>query len=374
MSELTDSLADARVVICVGAGGVGKTTISAALALGLARGGLRVAVITIDPARRLADALDVGALGNDPQRVELADAAPRGELWAMMLDAKLTFDELVRRLAPDAATREAILADPIYQQLSTAIGGAQEYTAMAKLYDLVTDGGFDVVVLDTAPSRNAMDFLRAPERLLAFLQGRAVRTLLVPSGALARVGASGAAIALRMLRRLLGVDLLGDLAVFLREISGLLGAFAERSQAVHRLLRDPGTRCVVVSAPTGAAVRETEFLCAELRRSRLALAGVVVNRVQPVDPGGADPVVVAARLSPALGDDLAQRVADRHDLVQRLARRDAASVARLRSRLGPLPVVTVADRAAAVHDLAGLALVERQMLGAVDRTDLMRQS
>jgi anion-transporting ArsA/GET3 family ATPase len=313
-------------------------------------------------------------LGNEPQRVDVPDAAPDGELWAMMLDAKLTFDELIGRLAPDAATREAILADPIYVQLSTAIGGAQEYTAMAKLYDLVTEGGFDVVVLDTAPSRNAMDFLRAPDRLLAFLEGRAVRALLLPGGALARAGASGAGIALRMLRRILGVDLLGDLATFLGEISGLLGAFATRSQAVRRLLSDPRTRCVVVTSPTVAAVREAEYLCGQLRRSGLALAGVVVNRVQLVDPAGADPVSVQARLAPVLGDALAARVAGSHVLLQRLAEHDAASVERLRDRLAGLPVVTVADRAAAVHDLAGLALVERQLIGAVDRSELMRQS
>jgi anion-transporting ArsA/GET3 family ATPase len=374
VSGLSDTLDGAQVVICVGAGGVGKTTVSAALALGLARGGARVAVITIDPARRLADALGVCPLGNEPQRVDIAEAAPDGELWAMMLDAKLTFDELIRRLAPDAATREAILADPIYAQLSTAIGGAQEYTAMAKLYDLVTGGGFDVVVLDTAPSRNAMDFLRAPDRLLAFLQGRAVRALLVPGGALARAGAGGAGIALRMLRRILGVDLLGDLALFLGEISGLLGAFADRSHAVRRLLSDPRTRCVVVTTPTVAAVREAEYLRDQLRRSGLALAGVVVNRVQPVDPAGADPGRVKARLTPVLGEALAERVADSHALLQRLAEHDAASVERLRARLAGLPVVTVADRAAAVHDLAGLALVERQLIGAVDRTELMRQS
>jgi anion-transporting ArsA/GET3 family ATPase len=373
VSALADTLEGAGVVVCVGAGGVGKTTVSAALALGLAHGGARVAVITIDPARRLADALGVGPLGNEPQRVDLGGGDADGELWAMMLDAKLTFDELIGRLAPDAATREAILADPIYQQLSTAIGGAQEYTAMAKLYDLVTSGGFDVVVLDTAPSRNAMDFLNAPDRLLAFLEGRAVRTLLVPGGALARVGAGGAGMALRMLRRLLGVDLLGDVAVFLGEISGLLGAFAARSRAVRRLLDDPRTRCVVVTTPTSAAVREAEYLCGELRRSGLAVAGVVVNRVQPVDPAGADPARVSARLSPVLGEALARRVAERHAWLQQLARRDASSVERLRARLGNLPVATVADRAAAVHDLAGLALVERQLFGTVDQAELMRQ-
>jgi anion-transporting ArsA/GET3 family ATPase len=365
VSALEDSLDGARVVVCVGAGGVGKTTISGALALGIARGGARVAVITIDPARRLADALGVGALSNEPQRVDAVGLELHGDLWAMMLDAKQTFDDLICHLAPDATTCQSILADPIYEQLSTAIGGAQEYTAMAKLYDLVSRGGFDVVVLDTAPSRNAMDFLEAPERLLAFLEGRAARALLVPGGAFARAGGAGTAVALQMLRRLLGVDLFGDLAVFLREMSGLLSGFVDRSRAVRRILADPHTRCVVVTAPTGAAIRETGFLLGRLRQSQLALAGIVVNRVQPVDPAGADPVEVSARLGPLLGAALARRVADRHALLQQLARRDAGSVERLRERVPDLPVVAVPDRAGAVHDLAALALVERQLFGGV---------
>jgi anion-transporting ArsA/GET3 family ATPase len=352
--------------VCVGAGGVGKTTISAATALGLAEAGARVALITIDPARRLADALGVGALSNEPQRVDDSGLELQGELWAMMLDAKQTFDELIGRLAPDATTRASILANPIYEQLSTAIGGAQEYTAMSKLHDLVTGGRFDVVVLDTAPSRNAMDFLEAPDRLLAFLEWRAVRTLLIPGGIIARVGGAGAGVALQMLRRLVGIDLFGDLAAFLREMSGLLDGFADRSRAVRRLLADPRTRCVVVTAPTGAAIRETGFLLAHLR-SELALAGVVVNRVQPVDPAGADPIEVSARLEPVLGADLARQVADHHALLQQLARRDADGVDRLREHAPDLPIVAVPDRAAAVHDLAALAQVERQLLGVVDQ-------
>src|SRR3954452_9899226 len=180
---LTERLSGKRVVICAGSGGVGKTTCSAAIALGLAARGARVAVVTIDPARRLADALGVEELGNEPHLVEPErftghGIEVRGELWAMMLDAKRTFDELIERLEPDAPTREEIFANDIYQSFSTAVAGSQEFTAVAKLYDLVRPERFDAVVLDTPPSRNSLDFLDAPDRLTNFFEGRALRAFL----------------------------------------------------------------------------------------------------------------------------------------------------------------------------------------------------
>src|SRR4051812_15388001 len=167
-----------RIVICAGPGGVGKTTTAAAVAMGLAERGLKVAVVTIDPARRLADSLGLAELGNEPRLVDPGRFAAhgieiRGELWAMMLDAKRTFDDLIERLAPDARTRDEVFANRIYQQLSSAVAGSQEFTAIAKLYALDQEGGYDVVVLDTPPSRNALDFLDAPGRLTGFFQGRA---------------------------------------------------------------------------------------------------------------------------------------------------------------------------------------------------------
>ena len=160
--SIADRLEGKRVIICAGSGGVGKTTTAAAVALGLAERGLNVAVVTIDPARRLANALGLDTLSNEPRRVELP---VRGELWAMMLDAKRTFDQLIEHLAPDERTRDEVFANRIYQQLSSAVAGSQEFTAIAKLYELDQEGDFDVLVLDTPPARNALDFLDAPQRL-----------------------------------------------------------------------------------------------------------------------------------------------------------------------------------------------------------------
>src|SRR5919199_6525323 len=181
-----------RIVICAGPGGVGKTTTAAALAMGMAERGAKVAVVTIDPARRLADSLGLEELGNEPRLVDPERFAPhgvemRGELWALMLDAKRTFDALIERLAPDERTRDEVFANRIYQQLSSAVAGSQEFTAIAKLYELDQDGDYDLLVLDTPPSRNALDFLDAPQRLAHFFQGRAIRLFLRPAGLGGRV-------------------------------------------------------------------------------------------------------------------------------------------------------------------------------------------
>src|SRR5215211_1452880 len=185
MTSVVPLLDGKRIVICAGSGGVGKTTTSAALAMGMAAQGLRVAVVTIDPAKRLANALGLEQLGNEPHLVDPGRFRPhgvemRGELWAMMLDAKRTFDEVIERLAPDDATRDEILANRIYKQLSSAVAGSQEYTAMSKLYELDQEGGYDLLVLDTPPSRNALDFLDAPSRLTRFFQGRAIKMFVRP--------------------------------------------------------------------------------------------------------------------------------------------------------------------------------------------------
>ena len=192
MSGIGDRLEGKRIMIVAGSGGVGKTTASAALALGLAAAGQRVAVVTIDPARRLADSLGLEELGNEPRLVDAAvleehGIEMRGELWAMMLDPKATFDGLIAKLAPDAATRDDVLGNRIYAQLSSAIAGSQEFSAVAKLYELDREGDYDAIVLDTPPSRNALDFLDAPDRLTDFFEGRALKLFLVPTGIAGRL-------------------------------------------------------------------------------------------------------------------------------------------------------------------------------------------
>jgi anion-transporting ArsA/GET3 family ATPase len=351
-----DRLEGKRVVICAGAGGVGKTTTSAALAMGLAARGGRVAVITIDPARRLANSLGLRALGNEPQRVDPRRFAGhgvelRGELWAMTLDPKRTFDDLVARLAPDERARDEVLGNRIYQQISGAVGGSQEYTAMAKLYELDRDGGFDTIVLDTPPSRNALDFLDAPERLTGFLEGRALRTFLAPTGLAARVAAAGTGAVFAVLKRVTGVALLDDLSTFFRSLGGMLEGFRERAAGVQRLLADPQTTFVIVASPEHEPVEEAIFFGAALRRAGLPFGGLVVNRVHA-------PVTGAAGVAdPALAAKVAAVVLD----VNVLAARDAAAIARLREALGDEDPTLVPHLDADVHDVDGLVAIHEHL-------------
>jgi anion-transporting ArsA/GET3 family ATPase len=363
MSQLTGELAGKRVVICAGAGGVGKTTVSAGLALGLARRGHRVALITIDPARRLAEALGLDALSNHPQPVGLPrhtepEPEPRGELFAMMLDAKRTFDELIELLAPDAMTREQILGNPIYGHLSTAVAGSQEYTAIAKLFELEHSGEYDVIVLDTPPSRHAIDFLRAPDRLLGFLEGRALTAFLRPTGHAARA----AGLVFTALRHLTGVALLEDLTDLFQLLAGLLDGFRHRAVDVQTLLTAGTTAFLIVTSPESAALEEAILFGEELDRAGMRRGGVIVNRVHPLDGRRVDQAAVASRVTAAVGGTLAGKILSAHADVQRLARRDRAAVERLRTALRQEPVC-LADRVADVHDLGSLAALERELYG-----------
>jgi anion-transporting ArsA/GET3 family ATPase len=363
-----ERLAGKRVVICAGSGGVGKTTTSAALAMGLAAEGGRVAVVTIDPARRLATALGLEELGNEPALVDPARFAGhgiemRGELWAMMLDAKQTFDELIARLAPDDGTRDEVLSNRIYQQLSGAVAGSQEFTAVAKLFELDRSGRFDVLVLDTPPSRNALDFLDAPDRLMGFFEGRALRVFLAPTGLAARVVGRGTSVVFGVLKRLTGVDLLEDLGVFFRALGGLIDGFRERAEGVKALLSDPATTFLVVTSPEREPAEEAVFFAGKLRDAGLPFGGLVVNRVHSVD--GGPPEADVAALEAALGDaKLAAKVARAYAEERALADRDAASIAALRQRTGDDDPVVVPQLAGDVHDIDGLVRVHAHLFGA----------
>ncbi|MGI8801492.1 MAG: ArsA family ATPase [Solirubrobacteraceae bacterium] len=371
MSGLGPALAGRRICICVGAGGVGKTTSAAAIALRLAADGGRVALVTIDPARRLAGALGMTELGNQPHRVpagRLAGAGfeVRGELWAMMLDPKRTFDELIGRLAPDERAREEILGNRIYRELSNAVAGSQEFTAIAKLYELDRDGGFDAIVLDTPPSRNALDFINAPARLTHFFEGRALRVLRGPGGLASRVLGRGTSVGSSVLRRLTGVDLLGEISAFFAALAGLVDGFKERAAGVAALLRDPATAVILVSSPEREPIDEAIAFAAELDRAGLAVAAVVVNRVHLDRDPPADPEAVGAALTDSLGGRLAGRVADNLRDHQLLARRDERGLARLEAQLTGAPFVRVPQLVAEVDDIEGLGRVARHLFGAVD--------
>ena len=266
MSPLESQLSG-RLCICVGAGGVGKTTMAASIALGRAAAGERVAVITIDPAPRLARALGFDALEGEPRRV----AAP-GELWAMRLDPKRTLDDLIASLAPDASTRDRALSNRIYRELSGAVAGSQEFSAVAKLYELDRDGSFDAIVLDTPPSRNALDFLDAPGRLMRFFDGRAIRMLLAQGGLATRVAGRASSPLLAVLSRLTGGEVLREISAFVTAIASMIDGLHARASAVSALLRDPATDFVLVSSPRHEVGRGVDRLRGGARARRAAAA------------------------------------------------------------------------------------------------------
>jgi anion-transporting ArsA/GET3 family ATPase len=362
-ATVAELLAGRRVCVVAGSGGVGKTTTSAAVAMGMAARGLRVAVITIDPAQRLANALGLEQLSGTPRRVvpdafAAAGLPLAGELHAMTLDVKGTFDELIGRLAPDARTRDQILANRVYRELSGAIAGSQEFTAVAKVQELAASGAFDLLVLDTPPSRNALDFLDAPERLQQFLEGRALRALLRPTGVGMRLLGRGTGMLLGLLGRVTGAELLRDLSEFFRLLGGLLGGFRERAAQVDALLRDPATTFLLVTSPEREPIDEAIYFQRRLRAARMSLAGAIVNRVHADEAGDiAEPADLPVRLAEEAGLSaaVAERVAAAFHDARALAVRDAGNLARLAERLGPeVPLVHIPQLDEDVHDATGL--------------------
>jgi anion-transporting ArsA/GET3 family ATPase len=354
--DLWSRLADKRVVVCVGAGGVGKTTTSAALALGLAARGRKVAVVTIDPAKRLASALGLKELASEPVRIEeqtLARAGLEleGELWAMMLDAKRTFDEIIARLAPDEPAREEILANPVYRELSTAVAGSHELSAIAKLYELYEEHDFDVIVLDTPPSRNALDFLTAPTRLLGFLEGRALQVFLAPGGLTARLFGRGTALVFAIFARVTGVDMLGELSRFFRSLSGVIENFGERTRGVEALLRDERTTFAIVTSPEPEPAREARFLAEKLAAGGMSLGELIVNRVHEHGLEGHSSTEAARLLAPALGDGLAGRVASNLADYDVLVQRDKNTISGLSRMLADRDAILIPQLDEDVQDL-----------------------
>jgi len=292
-------LASREIVVACGSGGVGKTTTAAAAAASAAaRLGGRVLVLTVDPARRLADALGLDGIGNDERRVpdeafSAAGVRPRGELWAAMLDTKQSWDDLVRRHAPDATTRDQILANPLYRNISGRFVQSHDYIAMERLYELHSSGTYDLIVLDTPPSRNALDFLDAPQRMAEFFSSRLLRWLIVPyRSKLVNLASKPF---YQVADRILGSQFLSDIAEFFILFQSMYDGFVQRARAVERLLADRRTTFVVVTTLEAAPVREAEVFATELRRRHLHLGAMVLNKVLPS----------------YLVDDAAARVSDR---------------------------------------------------------------
>jgi anion-transporting ArsA/GET3 family ATPase len=356
-----------RVVVTCGSGGVGKTTTAAALALLGAEAGRRTVVLTIDPARRLAQSMGLTELDNTPREVR---GIAGGKLFAMMLDMKRTFDDVV--LEHSSADRaEQIFANPFYQSLSSSFAGTQEYMAMEKLGQLAATGEWDLIVVDTPPSRSALDFLDAPNRLGRFLDGRMIRLLTAPARAGGKTGlkvmTAGVGLVTRVFSRVLGGDLLRDLSAFVSALETMFGGFRERAQQTYELLKKPGTAFVVVAAPEPDALREASYFVERLSAERMPLAGLIVNRVRrtvPVasgDPLSAARAEAAADLLSAKGADPAVLLAGTalrvHAEIAGAAEHDARMAKRFCAAHPEVAVVTVPALPVDVHDLDGLRAI-----------------
>ena len=377
---------DRHIVVCVGTGGVGKTTLSAAFALAGARLGRRVAVLTIDPARRLADALGVAELGNEPtdlprDRLDALGVPPEGRLAASMLDMKRTFDELVTRFAESEEARRRILGNRIYQHVSDALAGSAEYSAMEKVFELSECADFDLIVVDTPPSQHALDFLEAPRRLVEFLDSRLVQILLHPAFAAGRFGVRlfqrGTERVLRVIERVSGVSFLEDISEFLLAFEGMSEGFRERARRVQARLVGPDCAFVLAASPASQSTQHALGMLERLAAAQVPLAGVVVNRAHLWPEPGATPDRVPApdcdreaerALAAALAADGVPGAASEAAARAALAcadgyaawvRSDADSTALLEARVkrGGGFVRRVPELSGDVHDLAGLGQI-----------------
>ena len=366
-----------KVLVTCGSGGVGKTTTAAALALRAAEQGRRVVVLTIDPARRLAQALGLTELDNTPRLVDgVGDNGSGGALLAMMLDMKRTFDEVVSANTT-AAKAEQIFANPFYQSLSASFAGTQEYMAMEKLSQLraqlVERGEWDLIVVDTPPSRSALDFLDAPQRLGRFLDGRMIRLLTAP----ARVGgkaylkmvSASFSMFTKVLNKILGNDLLLNVSAFVASLETMFGGFRERAELTYQLLKAPGTAFLVVASPEPDALREASFFVERLQQEQMPLAGVVLNRmrVTRVSLSAARAAEAAERLAESADQSEAVRLTTAALLVHAesadAARYDQSMVARFGAAHPEVAQQQVPALATDVHDLTGLRAVGRALAG-----------
>ncbi len=347
-----------RVIITCGSGGVGKTTISAALALRLAEEGKRVVVLTIDPAMRLADALGLKGLDNQPQRVP----TERGELLALMLDPKQTFDELVSRHAPSAEVRDRILANHYYRSVSTRLPGVHEYMAMEKLLALHREADADVIVLDTPPTRHALDFLVAPDRMSGLMDEGVMRWIVLPASVGGwRMLEMGSDMLAGVLKRLLGEETVGEIAEFFAAFQGLWGGFRERSSAVRALLRAPDTRFLLVTAPAPGARAEALAFLEVLQKEGMPFAGFLVNRCVIAAPGPVSwppPLPGDESRWEAVGDSVEAVLARHRALV---VTQDAAIADLVAHAPRGACAWRVPEADGDVHDLAGLRLLGRAM-------------
>jgi anion-transporting ArsA/GET3 family ATPase len=367
-----------KILVCVGSGGVGKTTTAAALAIAGARAGRRTLVLTIDPAKRLANSLGLDRLDHEERRVPddkiaLPGEPVSGSLHAMMLDQKRAFDEIVERTTLDPAARERLARNRIYQQISSTLTGSHEYAAMAKLCAIAEQGRYELIVLDTPPTANALDFLDAPDKLVGAIDSPAIQWFnkLYGSKSLKLVGIGGAFI-LKRLAKFVGSQFLEDMAEFVGENAAMLEGFRQRAREVKELLRRPESAFLLVCSPDPLAIDEALYFHARIQSAELPLGGFVVNRVHPRGPHAPDRGTLVALLEerPELRgyapDDLVQVAADldrTYRDFQALAEIDAREVARLRDVSGGVEPLQVPLFDRDVYDVEGLTLIGRYLLG-----------
>ena len=364
VGSLADVLAERRVVVCCGTGGVGKTTTAAALALAAARAGRRTALVTIDPARRLADALGLGELGNDAQPV----TGVEGELWACMLDARRTFDDTVRRYASSPAQAERILSNRFYRNVAGSMGGTQEYMATERLYELTTDGRFDLVVVDTPPTRNALDMLTAPRRLTRLLDNRIFRLLMAP-GKIKVVNAATQTL-LRSVGKVVGGDVIADAIEFFHAFEGMEAGFRARSQQVLELLHAEATAWVLVTSPRPEAMAEAKYFSERLAESGVPIAALIANRVtprfEPIPPLPPIPVAGSAEDGEGPATALVRFIENARALNARADQEaEALRILGAGSDGGSgSAIVSVPDRGTDLHDLDGISWMADRLVTA----------
>jgi anion-transporting ArsA/GET3 family ATPase len=367
-----------RIMVCCGAGGVGKTTTAAALALRAAeQHGRRTVVLTIDPARRLAQALGLTELDNTPRQVKGVDGAAGGELHAMMLDMKRTFDEVVLAHT-EPAKAEEIFSNPFYQAMSSTFAGTQEYMAMEKLAQLRARGHhgreWDLIVVDTPPSRSALDFLDAPARLARFLDGRMLRLLLAPARAGGRsmfnlVTASFGVFS-RAVQKVLGTQLLSDLSGFVAALDSMFGGFRERAEQTYRILQDRETAFLLLAAPEPDAIREAAYFAGRLRQDQMPLAGLVLNRVHRTEVprlSASRSQAAAAALDQVDGHDTTADVLRIHAGIVNQGVRETRVAARFTRDFPEVPTAEVPAQPADVHDIDGLRTIGAALAGSLTR-------
>ncbi len=358
MADVQGLIDASTVIVCCGSGGVGKTTTAAVLGLEAAAHGRKVVVVTIDPARRLADALGLGdGLAAEPQRIELdAAQASGGELWAMMLDTAATFDGLVRRHAGDPEQVDRILTNPLYRNMAGAMSGTQEYMAAETLHALHGDDRFDLVVVDTPPSRNALDFLEAPGVLARFLDHRAFKLLMLPTKSGLKVLGSAAQPILKAIGRVVGSDVLADAVAFFQAFSGMETGFRDRADEVVALIRAAETSFVVVATPRHDTIGEAVWFAEQLVEQGVGVGAAIVNRTQPAFGEGSAADAVAAAKAAVGNDDLVALWTNVAEL-RTLREREREVISPLADVVGADVVATLPLLDRDVHDLAGLQTI-----------------